>query len=115
MLSLVGAHVHDEVTVVSDEKAALARTRITYLESLGDELRGRGFAVRLAIPHDGPPSLHVVNPHASALAENILAETAGGAWWFWWSWAERIAPADDPADAADRVTRVLAAAGEYSS
>jgi hypothetical protein len=101
---------------VSDEKAtALARTRIAYLESLGDELRVRGFAVRLMIPQGGPPSLHVVNPRASALAENILAESTAGVWWFWWSWAERIAPADDPAEAADRVTRVLAATGEYSS
>ncbi len=100
---------------MSDENSALARTRIAYLESLGDELRGRGFAVRLTIPQGGPPSLHVVNPHASALTENILAETTAGTWWFWWSWAERIAPADDPAEAADRVTRVLAATGEYSS
>jgi hypothetical protein len=56
-----------------------------------------------------------VNPRASALAENILAETAGGSWWFWWSWAERIAPADDPVDAAGRVIRVLAATGEHGS
>jgi hypothetical protein len=106
---------------VSDDNAALARTRIAYLESLGDELRDRGFAVRLMTPQGGPPSLHVVNPRASALAENILAERTGGAgsadgtWWFWWSWAERIAPADDLGDAADRVTRVLAATGEYTS
>lgn len=100
---------------MSDEKAALARTRIAYLEGLGDELRDRGFAVRLMIPQGGPPSLHVVNPLASALAENILAESTGGAWWFWWSWAERIAPADDLGDVADRVTRVLAATGEYTS
>jgi hypothetical protein len=100
---------------VSDEQAALARTRITYLEGLGDELRDRGFAVRLTIPQGGPPSLHVVNPRASALAENILAEPAAGTWWFWWSWAERIALADDAVEAADRVTRVLAATGEYSS
>jgi hypothetical protein len=100
---------------VSDEKAALARTRIAYLEGLGDELRDRGFAVRLTIPQGGPPSLHVVNPRASALAENILAESTDGTWWFWWSWAERIAPADDLGEAAGRVTRVLAVTGEYSS
>jgi hypothetical protein len=101
---------------VSDEKpTALARTRIAYLDSLGGELRSRGFAVRLMIPQGGPPSLHVVNPRASALAENILAESTAGIWWFWWSWAERIAPAEDPAEAADRVTRVLAVTGEYGS
>jgi hypothetical protein len=100
---------------MSDEKAALARTRIAYLESLGDALRDRGFAVRLMVPQGGPPSLHVVNPLASALAETIIAESTGGAWWFWWSWAERIAPADDLGVAVDRVTRVLAATGEYTS
>jgi hypothetical protein len=100
---------------VSHETAALARTRIAYLEGLGDELRARGFAVRLAIPRGGPPSLHVVNPRVSALAESILAETTEGSWWFWWSWAERIALADDLAEAADRVARVLAATGEHSS
>ena len=100
---------------MSDESSALARTRIEYLESLGDELRNRGFAVRLTIPRGAPPSLHVVNPHASALAENILAESTEGTWWFWWSWAERIAPADDLGEAVGRVTRVLAVTGEYSS
>jgi hypothetical protein len=93
---------------VSDEKAALARTRIAYLEGLGDELRDRGFAVRLTIPQGGPPSLHVVNPRASALAENILAETTDGIWWFWWSWAERIGITDDLDHAATTITRVLA-------
>jgi hypothetical protein len=101
--------------IVSDDAAALTRARIAYLENLGDELRARGFAVRLTIPREGPPSLHVVNPRASALAENILAESTEGGWWFWWSWAERIAPAEDLGSAADRVVRVLAATGEHSS
>ena len=43
---------------MSNEAAALARTRIAYLEDLGDELRERGFAVRLTVPREGPPSLH---------------------------------------------------------
>jgi hypothetical protein len=100
---------------VSNETAALARTRIAYLESLGDELRDRGFAVRLMVPRVGPPSLHVVNPRASALAENILAERSGDGWWYWWSWAERIARVDDLGGVVERIMRVLAAAGEHSS
>src|SRR4051812_11512552 len=100
---------------MSNEAAAQERTRIAYLEDLGDELRGRGFAVRLTVPREGPPNLHVVNPRASALAENILAESTEGGWWFWWSWAERIGPADELAEAADRVVRVLANTGEHSS
>jgi hypothetical protein len=98
---------------VSNETAALARTRIQYLEGLGDELRGRGFAVRLTVPRVGPPSLHVVNPQASVLAEHILAENSDDGWWYWWSWAERIARVDDLDDAVERVLRVLATTGEH--
>ncbi|HXA60517.1 MAG TPA: hypothetical protein VNW94_15265 [Streptosporangiaceae bacterium] len=50
-----------------------------------------------------------MNPDASALTENILAESGVDGWWYWWSWAERIAVADDVAGAADLVVRVLAA------
>ena len=89
--------------------AALARTRIEYLERLGDELTGRGMRVRVTVPRGRPPSLHVMNPDASALTENILAESGVDGWWYWWSWAERIAVADDVAGAADLVVRVLAA------
>ncbi|MVZ99527.1 hypothetical protein F8568_003865 [Actinomadura sp. LD22] len=89
--------------------AAPARTRIEYLEELGDELAKRGLRVRLTLPRGQSPSLHVMNPDASALTENILAERGADGWWYWWSWAERIAPADDVAAAADRVALVLAA------
>lgn len=97
-----------------DEANALAQVRIAHLERLGDELRGRGFVVRLALPRGRPPSLHVVNPKASVLAENILAEDGTDGWWFWYSWAERIAPVDELSESADRVARVLAAVGEIS-
>jgi hypothetical protein len=50
-----------------------------------------------------------MNPDASALTENILAESGVDGWWYWWSWAERIAVADDVAGAADLVVRVLSA------
>ena len=98
---------------MSNETSALARTRIAYLESLGDELRVRGFAVRLSIPREGPPILHVVNPRASVMAENIIAESTGDGWWFWWSWAERIGRADDLGETAERVAAVLAATREH--
>lgn len=100
---------------MSNETAALARTRIAYLEGLGDALRIRGFAVRLTVPRVGPPSLHVVNPQASALAENILAESSDDGWWYWWSWAERIARADDLDEVVRRVVRVLSAPGEHGA
>jgi hypothetical protein len=88
--------------------AALAKTRIDYLEELGDELVRRGFRVRIDLPTGRAPSLHVLNPDAAALAENILAETGTDGWWFWWSWAERIAPAGEVPEAARLVARVLA-------
>jgi len=88
--------------------AALVQARIDYLEKLGEELLGRGFRARLTVPNGRPPSLHVTNPDASALTENILAESGTDGWWFWWSWAERIAVADDVIGAADQVVRVLA-------
>jgi hypothetical protein len=88
--------------------AALVKTRMEYLEELGEELVRRGFRVRLNVPRGQAPSLHVMNPEASALTENILAERGADGWWYWWSWAERIASASDVPAAADRIARVLA-------
>jgi hypothetical protein len=56
--------------------AQMTQTRIDYLERLGDELVERGLRVRLTMPLGTAPCLHVMNPEASALTENIL--TAGG-------------------------------------
>jgi len=56
------------------------------------------------------PSLHVVNPQARALAEDVYAGRGqDGRWWFWWSWAEEIAVSDDLDGAAARIGLVLAA------
>ncbi|MEU8340309.1 hypothetical protein AB0C74_01305 [Spirillospora sp. NPDC048832] len=89
--------------------AAPSKTRIEYLEELGGELTKRGLRVRLTLPRGQSPSLHVLNPDAAALTENIMAEQGADGWWYWWSWSERIAAADDVATAADRVAAVLAA------
>ncbi|RFS85678.1 hypothetical protein D0T12_11805 [Actinomadura spongiicola] len=86
---------------------APTKTRIEYLEELGDELVARGLRARLVLPRGQSPTLHVLNPDVSALTENILAEEAADGWWYWWSWAERIAPATEPTTAADRIARVL--------
>jgi len=88
--------------------AALVKTRMEYLEELGEQLVRRGFRVRLNVPRGQAPSLHVMNPDASALTENILAERGADGWWYWWSWAERIAAASDTPAAAERIARVLA-------
>ena len=73
-------------------------------------LAARGLRARLMTPAGRLPSLHVVNPAASALAEDIYAGPGqDGVWWFWWSWAERIACGDDSEGAATLISRVLAA------
>jgi hypothetical protein len=80
-----------------------------YLESLAEALAQRGLRTRLMAPQGRIPSLHVVNPAASVLAEDIYAGRGqDGTWWFWWSWAERIAVADDVDLAASTIVRVLA-------
>lgn len=89
-------------------EAVLMHARLGHLEKLGEALADRGFRVRLAVPRGRPASLHVMNPDASILAENILAEVGADGWWFWWSWAERIGTTDDVHAAADRVAQVLA-------
>jgi hypothetical protein len=93
---------------VSDGAIAL-RECLDRLEGLADALRQHGLAPRLVAPLGRVPSLHVVNPAASALAEDIFAGPCqDGQWWFWWSWAERIAPAADLSGAAARIRHVLA-------
>jgi hypothetical protein len=80
------------------------------LDRLARTLVGHGLHVSLLAPSGRVPSLHVVNPAALALAEDIYAGCCeDGRWWFWWSWAERIAADDDLEGAATRIEHVLAA------
>lgn len=79
------------------------------LEGLAEVLARHGLRTSLMAPPGRVPSLHVVNPAASALAEDVYAGRGqDGTWWFWWSWAERIAVADDIDLAAATIVRVLA-------
>jgi hypothetical protein len=79
------------------------------LEELAEVLARRGLATQLRTPSGRLPSLHVVNPAARALAEDVyVGRGQDSAWWFWWSWAERIAAAEDLAGAAALIERVLA-------
>jgi hypothetical protein len=85
-------------------------TYLSKLEGLADMLAQHGLRARLVTPPGRVPSLHVVNPAATALAEDVYAgRSRDGQWWFWWSWAERIATGEDLAGAARRIRRVLAA------
>jgi hypothetical protein len=86
-----------------------AQAQAVYLEKLADELTHRGFEAWLMAPPGRRPSLYVVNPGARALEENVYAGCgADGIWWYWWSWAERVAVADDLAEAATAISHVLA-------
>ncbi|MGI5162956.1 hypothetical protein ACQEU3_01185 [Spirillospora sp. CA-253888] len=102
----------------------MARTRtegndtgLTALEELGAELARRGR--RTMILTGGPrPRLEVLErpgaapcaPAAdSAACAVVCAAGAGGRAWFWWAWADRIAPADQAARAAELVDRALEA------
>ena len=80
------------------------------LEGLAEVLAQHGLQTRLMTPPGRVPSLHVVNPAASALAEDVyLGRSRDGVWWFWWSWAVRIASGEDLEGAASLIERVLAA------
>ena len=78
------------------------------LEGLATELTRRGLRTRVMSRQGRVPSLHVVNPRVSRLAEDVyVGRSQDGMWWFWWPWAERIASGDNAAQAADRIARVL--------
>jgi len=83
---------------------------VARLEALAAALAGHGWIARLREAPDRVPSLYVQNPApgASALCENVYAQTmanGGEAYFYWWSWAEPIAA--DPGEAADMIIRVL--------
>jgi hypothetical protein len=80
------------------------------LECLAEMLAQHGLRASLTASPASAPSLHVVNPEAPALAEDVYAGSANdGSCWFWWSWAERIAAGEDVEGAAARIKKVLAA------
>jgi hypothetical protein len=86
---------------------------LSRLEGLAEVLAHHGLRTSLMAPQGRVPSLHVVNPAAAALAEDVYAgRCQDGTWWFWWSWAERIATWDDLDGAATLIKQVLAARGE---
>ncbi len=92
--------------------AETRRSNLARLEELAEVLAGHGLRTRLMTPPGRVPSLHVVNPVASALAEDVYAGRGqDGLWWFWWSWAERIAAGEDLEGAATMIEHVLAAGG----
>src|SRR5215469_17710781 len=88
------------------------QANLARLEGLAEVLSHHGLRARLMTPPGRVPSLHVVNPSAAALAEDVYAGRGqDGLWWFWWSWAERIAASEDIEGAAIMIEHVLSAGG----
>jgi hypothetical protein len=106
-VSVETAASHAATVVSAAWQANLAR-----LEALARVLTSRGLRATVVSPRGRVPSLHVVNPLAGALAEDVyVGRGHDGLWWFWWSWAERIEASDDIEAAAAKIERVLAVTG----
>jgi hypothetical protein len=99
------------MTIEAQQSGRVASARyLDGFEGLAEVLARSGLATRVVTPPGRMPSLHVVNPAAAALAEDVyLGRSRDGVWWFWWPWAERIATRDDLEGAAMMIKRVLAA------
>jgi hypothetical protein len=83
------------------------------LRGLAEVLTRHGLRASVMAPPGRVPSVHVVNPAASVLAEDVYTGRGpDGTWWFWWSWAERIASGEDLEGAAAMIKQVLAARDE---
>jgi len=88
------------------------RANMARLQGLAEVLVRHGLRARVMTPPGRVPSVHVVNPSALALAEDVYAGRGqDGLWWFWWSWAERIAAGEDLEGAATMIEHVLAVGG----
>ncbi|MEU8245811.1 hypothetical protein [Nonomuraea sp. NPDC048916] len=87
-----------------------------HLERLVSELGARGLLARVVRTQSGRLFVRVINPNATSLSENVTCRPTAVSdlpdWWYCWSWGERMHTADDPAGAATKVARVLAAVGE---
>jgi hypothetical protein len=77
------------------------------LERLASELRSNGLETHFVTPIGKRPYLHVRNPQARILAENIVTEAG----WYWYSWAERIAQVSEVVSASEKITRMLRTLG----
>ncbi|MFF5208999.1 hypothetical protein [Streptosporangium sp. NPDC000396] len=81
---------------------------VDHLRRLAAQLEAHSFKVHLKSSPGLFPRLHVINPMAPAVTEDVLAaHEEDGEWWFWLSWAGRIGHAEDVATAAERVASVL--------
>jgi hypothetical protein len=104
------AHAAGALEAPSSGPAQMLHAYLSRLEGLAEVLSRHGLRASLMAQPGRVPSLHVVNPEASVLAEDVyLGRGQDGTCWFWWSWAERIASGEDLEGAAAMIKQVLAA------
>jgi hypothetical protein len=112
-VKLVAGQVGSESGTALPYPAPQSQEFVDRLEGLAAELGKCGLQARLVTPNARVPSLHVVNPVLSRLAEDVyVGRSQDGLWWFWWPWAERIARGDEIGEAAAIIARVLSTATE---
>lgn len=86
-----------------------------HLTALQRQLEELGFLARLRAKTERLPSLRVINPDATILAEVVTASPREGEWLFWWSWAEPIVEVAHPDRAAERIGHVLTPAAHQAA
>jgi hypothetical protein len=86
-----------------------AGEEIACLDVLAAQLNARGWTAYISTPAGRLVSLSVQDPHNRAEWSDIIAAPGGAAgdWWYWFSWAERIAPVQAPAAAAEVIISAL--------
>jgi len=110
-VTLVAGQVGSESGTAPPYPAQQSQEFLDRLEGLAAELVKGGLQARLVTPNGRVASLHVINPVAPRLAEDVyVGRSQDGLWWFWWPWAERIARGDELGEAATIITRVLSTA-----
>ncbi|WP_123662500.1 hypothetical protein [Actinocorallia herbida] len=85
---------------------SIHKRHLGLLDSLAERLAPHGLRARLEQPIGRPPALHVSNPAAPGVAEEIVLEDES----LWWPWGDRISAAGDLDAAAASVCRVLGVA-----
>lgn len=73
------------------------------LQALARRLGRNGWYARITTP----PGVHVVNPEAPALEDQVVAQWHEDGWWFFFGWGDPICPVDDLATAVARIGHVL--------
>ena len=88
---------------------ATEEEQIAYLDVLAGQVAAYGWTAHVRTPPGRLPYLFVQDPRDLNTGGDIVAaaDAATGECWFWFAWAERIAPAENPAKAAHLIVRTL--------